>query len=184
MGKNFQPNYSLYLQEDTLSKLKLLSQTSGVSMARIINALVTDYVAKFSAEIAELKHATRTAAFKLKEKIFGENVKKVTVKKIPTNNGTHIAGTHIAATLNDQIIATVKISTADEKKATEFVERAMSTIGSNFSYEITRDEKSIVVTVGDKTLSQEFEDAGTAECVEGLIDEIFAQISKLAFQGN
>ena len=177
MGKNFQSNYSLYLHEDTLSKLKFLSQTSGVSMAKIINQVMSDFVAKFSAELAEIENVTRTAAHKVKEKFFGENVKKITkikLKKIPTNTGARLA-----AVLDDQIVAAVKVEKVDEEAAKEFIQKAMSTIGSN-SYEITRTEKSIVVTVGDKTLSQEFEDAGTAEKVEALIDEVIAQVTKQA----
>lgn len=181
MGKNFQANYSLFLEEENLSKLKLLSQTSGVSMAKIINNLVTDYVEKFSAEIAELKHATQIAANKVKEKIFGENVKKIFLKKIPTNNGARLA-----AVLNDQITVAIKIEKVDEEKAMVFIQKAMSTIGSgSHSYEITRrDEKSIVITADDETLSQKFDDAGTAEKVEAFIDEIFAQLTKQAFQNQ
>lgn len=178
MGKNFQSNYSLYLQEDTLSKLKFLSQTSGVSMAKIINQVMSEYVKKFSTELAEIENVTRTAVRKVKEKFFGENVKKISMKKIPTNDGTHIA-----AVLDDQIIAVVKVEEVDREKATEFVKRVVATIGSN-SYEITRTEKSIVVTVKDETLSQEFEDAGTAAKVESLIDEVIAQITKKAFQNQ
>lgn len=178
MGKNFQSNYSLYLQEDTLSKLKFLSQTSGVSMAKIVNQVMSEYLAKFSADLAEIENVARTAACKVKEKLFGENVKKVTMKKIPTNTGARLA-----AVLDDQIIAAVKVEKVDEEKAMEFIQEAMSTIGSN-SYEITRTEKSIVVTVDEQTLSQEFEDASTSERVESLIDEVIAQITKKAFQNQ
>ena len=174
MGKNFQSNYSLYMQEDTLSKLKFLSQTIGVSMAQIINQVMADFVAKFLPELAEIGNVTRTVGNKVKEKFFGENVKKISMKKIPTNTGARLA-----AVLDDQIVAAVKVEKVDEEKAKEFVGKAMSTIGGN-SYEITRTEKSIVVTVGDKTLSQEFEDAGTAEKVEALIDEVIAQVTKQA----
>ena len=180
MGKNFQANYSLFLEEENLNKLKLLSQAGGVSMARIVNNLVADYVKKFSAELAELKHATRTASLKIKTKFFGENVKKISIKKIPTNTGACIA-----ALLNDddQLVAAVKIEKVDEEKAKEFIQKAMSTIG-NTSYEIARDEKSIVITVEEQTLSQEFEDASTAERVESFIDEVIAQITKKAFQNQ
>ena len=174
MARTFQSNYSLYLQEDTLSKLKFLSQTSGVSMAKIINQVMSEYLAKFSAELAEIENVTRTAAHKVKEKFFGENVKKISMKKIPTNTGARLA-----AVLDDQIIAAVKVEKVDEEKAKEFIQKAMSTIGSD-SYEITRREKSIVVTVEEKTLSQEFEDASTAERVESFIDEVIAQITKQA----
>lgn len=180
MGKNFQANYSLFLEEKNLNKLKLLSQISGVSMARIINHLVTDYVEKFSAEIAELQHATQIVANNVKEKIFGENVKKFFLKKIPTNNGARLA-----AVLDAQIVAAVEVAKIDEEKAMVFIQQTMSTIGSgSHSYEITRDEKSIVITADDETLSQQFDDAGTAEKVEAFIDEIFAQLAKQAFQNQ
>lgn len=179
MGKNFQANYSLFLEEENLSKLKLLSQASGVSMARIVNNLVADYVKKFSMELAEIENVTRTAARKVKEKIFGEKVKKISMKKIPTNTGARIA-----AELDDQIVAAVKIEKVDEEKAMEFIQKAMSTIGSNSSYEITHTEKSIVITVEEQTLSQEFEDASTAEVVESFIDAVIAQITKQAFQNQ
>ena len=179
MGKNFQANYSLFLEEENLNKLKLLSQAGGVSMARIVNNLVADYVKKFSAELAEIENVTRTAARKVKEKFFGENVKKILIKKLPTNDGARLV-----AVLNDQIIVAIKVEKVDEEKAKEFIQKAMSAIGSNSSYEIRRTEKSIVVTVEEKTLSQEFEDASTAERVEGLIDEVIAQITKKAFQNQ
>ena len=174
MGKNFQSNYSLYLHEDTLSKLKFLSQTSGVSMAKIINQVMSEYLAKFSAELAEIENVTRTAAHKVKEKFFGENVKKISMKKIPTNTGARLA-----AVLDDQIIAAVKVEKVDEEKAKEFIQKAMSTIGGNF-YEITRTDNSITVTTGEKNLSQEFEDAGTAAKVEALIDDVIGQVTKQA----
>lgn len=180
MGKNFQANFSLYIPESTLSKLKLLSQASNLSMAKIINNLVTDYVAKFSAEIAELKHATRTVSNKIQEKNFGENVKKVTVKKIPTNDGARLVA---VLDDDDQIVAAIKVANADEEKAKDFIQKAMSTIGSNF-YEIKCTEKSIAITVANETLSQKFDDAGTAEKVEAFIDEIFAQLTKQAFQNQ
>ena len=153
MGKNFQSNYSLYLQEDTLSKLKFLSQTSGVSMAKIINQVMSEYLAKFSAELAEIENVTRTAAHKVKEKFFGENVKKISMKKIPTNTGARLA-----AVLDDQIIAAVKVEKVDEEKAKEFIQKAMSTIGNN-AYEIQFGENLIVITIGEQTMRQNFSNA-------------------------
>ena len=174
MARTYQANYSLYMQEDTLSKLKFLSQTIGVSMAQIINQVMADFVAKFLPELAEIGNVTRTVGNKVKEKFFGENVKKISMKKIPTNTGARLA-----AVLDDQIIAAVKVEKVDEEKSKEFIQKAMSTIG-NSSYEITRTEKSIVVTVGEQTLSQEFEDAGTAEKIEALIDDVIGQVTKQA----
>ena len=175
MGKNFQPNFSLYLQEDTLSKLKFLSQTSGVSMAKIINQVMSEYLAKFSAELAEIENVTRTAAHKVKEKFFGENVKKISMKKIPTNTGARLA-----AVLDDQIIAAVKVEKVDEEKAKEFIQKAMSTIGNN-AYEIQFGENLIVITIGEQTMRQNFSNAQTAEKIAGFIDEVIGQVTKQAF---
>ena len=175
MGKNFQSNYSLYLQEDTLSKLKFLSQTSGVSMAKIINQVMSEYLAKFSAELAEIENVTRTAAHKVKEKFFGENVKKISMKKIPTNTGARLA-----AVLDDQIIAAVKVEKVDEEKAKEFIQKAMSTIGNN-AYEIQFGENLIVITIGEQTMRQNFSNAQTAEKIAAFIDEVIGQVTKQAF---
>ena len=162
-----QPNCSFNLQEETLNNLRILSRLSGKSINRLANEVL-------SAEIAEFENFARTAARKVQGKISGENVKKISMKKIPTNTGARLA-----AVLDDQIIAAVKVEKVDEEKSKEFIQKAMSTIG-NSSYEITRTEKSIVVTVGEQTLSQEFEDASTAELVESLIDEVIEQVTKQA----
>ena len=169
-----QPNCSFNLQEETLNNLRILSRLSGKSINRLANEVLKEFVAKFSAEIAEFENFARTAARKVQGKISGENVKKISMKKIPTNTGARLA-----AVLDDQIIAAVKVEKVDEEKSKEFIQKAMSTIG-NSSYEITRTEKSIVVTVGEQTLSQEFEDASTAELVESLIDEVIEQVTKQA----
>ena len=175
MGKNFQSNYSLYLQEDTLSKLKFLSQTIGVSMAQIINQVMADFVAKFLPELAEIGNVTRTVGNKVKEKFFGENVKKISMKKIPTNDGARLA-----AVLDDQIIAAVKVEKVDEEKAKEFIQKALSTIGNN-AYEIQFGENLIVITIGEQTMRQNFSNAQTAEKIAAFIDEVIGQVTKQAF---
>ena len=178
MAKEYQPNCSFNLQEETLNNLRILSRLSGKSINRLANEVLKEFVAKFSAEIAEFENFARTAARKVQGKICGYDVTKIKLKKLHTN-----AGELIAANLDDNIVATAEINEVDGKNAIEFCEKIFKTIGSN-SYEITRTDNSITVTTGEKKLSQEFEDAGTAEKVEALIDDVIGQVTKQATAGE
>ena len=165
MGKNFQPNFSLYLQEDTL-----------ISMAKIINQVMSEYLAKFSAELAEIENVTRTAARKIQKKISSYDVTKIKLDRLYVNTGEVIA-----ANLNENFVVSVEIAEVDKENVIEFGEKVFKTIGGN-SYEITRTNNSITVTTGEKKLSQKFEDAGTAEKVEALIDDAILQVEKQAMK--
>lgn len=174
MAKVSQPNCSFRLQDATLENLRILANLRNTSVNQLVNAVLTNYVEKFSAELCEFANVTRTTAQKIVKKFLGDSVIKIAVEKLHTNT----TGTQIAATLYGNVIATVTIAEVDEEKATGFVQKAVATIGGN-AYEITRAEKSIVVSIGEKTLSQQFDDAGTAEKIEVLIDDVIAQITKM-----
>ena len=64
MAKEYQPNCSFNLQEETLNNLRSLSRLSGKSINRLANEVLKEFVAKFSAEIAEFENFARTAASK------------------------------------------------------------------------------------------------------------------------
>ena len=173
-----QPNCSFNLQEETLSKLRILSRLSGKSINRLANETLKAYVTKFSAEIAEFENFARSAARKVQEKITGDNVSKIFVKWIHTDKKPMLA-----AFISDKVLCTVEIDEVDKGATTDFLNGVFPAIGGN-AYEITRTDNSINVTTGEKKLSQEFEDAGTAEKVEALIDDVIGQVTKQATAGE
>ena len=173
--KDYRPNCSFNLQEETLSDLRILARLGGKSINRIANDVLKDFVVKFSEEIAEFANFSQIAAQKVQKKLSGEDATKIKLEKMRTNTGAIIA-----ATLYDKVVSTVAINEVDYKNAMEFCEKIFKTIGGN-AYEITRTDKTLIVATGGQALSQEFEDAGTAEKVETLIDDVIEQVTKQAF---